>query len=74
MKKQSKYQSCIVCQDCLYDTNIVCKRDANVTCLECGSPFCGGHILNHLTIVHSVTTSLEYCMLADDSQTKGEKS
>lgn len=50
-----------MCEVCQSDARVKCKRDSDVRCLICGMVLCGGHVLEHLRIMHCVATDNAHC-------------
>lgn len=55
-----------ICPECIAEVDIICPRDVDVRCLECGTELCGGHISEHLK-GHCITMSLDHCTKAGKS-------
>lgn len=49
------------CPLCLADKKVLCPRDPDALCLQCGEKFCGAHIGPHLKQVHFVSLTLDHC-------------
>lgn len=49
----------LICEDCMTDDSIKCKRNRDAKCLECGKELCGFHISKHLEKEHYISTTWE---------------
>ena len=50
-----------ICSLCKADKTIICPRNVDAQCLECGQRFCGAHIGQHLKEKHFISLGLGHC-------------
>lgn len=54
MMKEERFPE-LICEECLNDPEIKCKRDKDVKCLHCDMELCGYHMSKHLKEKHFVS-------------------
>ena len=60
-KRDSDTCTLQICPLCEEDPHVICPRNVDAICAECGEGYCGAHIGEHLQDAHCIALDLEHC-------------
>ena len=52
--------SIMICPDCRADAEVICPRNVDGKCLECGAELCAAHLMEHFRTKHCMALTLDH--------------
>ena len=49
-----------ICPECEADPEVLCPRNIDGRCLECGAELCAAHLAEHFRAVHCMALTLDH--------------